>query len=346
MKPETITSLLRPNILHLTPYSSARSEFDGAEGIFLDANENPYNTDYNRYPDPLQRKLKEKLAQTKGVQPSNIFLGNGSDEAIDIALRSFCNPHADNIVTITPTYGMYKVLAQINDVELREVPLNADFSLNTQAVLQAVDAHTKMIILCSPNNPTGNDLEWSSMLHLLNNFSGIIAIDEAYIDFAQGASRLQYLPQYPRLIVWQTFSKAWAMAGLRLGIAFAHEELIAVFNKVKYPYNINAYTQQKALEMLQQQPTMLQQVNTILQERQRLQKEFAQLKYVKTVYPTSANFILIQVEDANRLYDYLLAQHIIVRNRTKVQLCGNCVRITVGTAHENDALLQAMHLFA
>jgi histidinol-phosphate aminotransferase len=337
-----INQLLRPNISQLMPYSSARSEFESNTGIFLDANENPYDTDYNRYPDPLQRQLKVQLARLKGVQPHNIFLGNGSDEAIDLTIRAFCEPRVDNIVTITPTYGMYKVLANINDVELREIPLNSDFSLNADALLHAVDVNTKAIILCSPNNPTGNDFEEAAIKKLLDNFNGILVIDEAYIDFAQRQSWLQCLPQYPQLMIWQTFSKAWGMAGLRLGVAYAAEEIIAVFNKIKYPYNINVHTQREALQALRHSEKIAAQTAVIVQQRERLRIAFAALPYVEQVYPSSANFLLLKVSNANGLYDDLLQQHIIVRNRSKVQLCNNCVRITVGTPQENDALLQVM----
>lgn len=339
-------SLVRTNIQRLTPYSCARDEFKGrAASVFLDANENPYNTPYNRYPDPLQEELKAKLEKAKGVPAKNIFLGNGSDEAIDLIYRIFCEPRLDNVVAIAPTYGMYAVCADINDVEYRAVPLNDDFTLNGDRLLAAVDAHTKVIWLCSPNNPTGNAFERKEIERIVTTFQGIVVIDEAYSDFNDFPPFRYDLGRFPNIIVLNTFSKLWASAAIRLGMAFASEEIIALFNKVKYPYNINQLTQQQAMRMLDELPRVNQWRMTIVNERRNLLPAFAELPICKVVYPTDANFFLARMTDAEGIYHYLVNRGIIVRNRSRVQLCGNCLRITIGTPQENNALLGALRQY-
>ena len=330
----------------LTPYSCARDEFKGrAASVFLDANENPYNTPFNRYPDPLQEELKAKLATVKNVPASRIFLGNGSDEAIDLVYRIFCEPREDNVVAIAPTYGMYGVCADINDVEYRPVPLNDDFTLDADRLLAAVDKHTKVIWLCSPNNPTGNAFDRNAMERIITEFQGIVVVDEAYSDFSEARPFRLDLDRFPNLIVLNTFSKLWASAAIRLGMAFASEEIIALFNKVKYPYNVNALTQQQALKILAD----MQHVNlwraTLINERAHLLPAFAELPICKAVFPTDANFFLARVTDAGSIYHYLVDRGIIVRNRSRVQLCGNCLRITIGTPQENNVLLGALRQY-
>lgn len=337
--------LLRKNIASLSPYSCARDEFEGEASVYLDANENPYNAPFNRYPDPLQKDLKQKIAALKGLRPEQIFLGNGSDESIDLAFRAFCEPRVDNVVAIAPTYGMYQVCADINDVEYRQHSLDADFSFKSEDLLQHCDAHTKLVFLCSPNNPTGNSLPRREIIKLLEQFQGLVLVDEAYIDFSSQASFCTLLDQYPNLVIFQTFSKAWASAGLRLGMAFASEEIIAVYNKVKYPYNVNIQTQAIMAEQLDKPQQLQAWVEELLRERARLQEALTQISLVQKVYPSDANFLLVKVNDADVLYRYLVAQGIIVRNRSKVHLCGQCLRITVGKAQENDCLLQAIKEF-
>ena len=334
-----LQQLVRPNIFALKPYSCARNEFKGEASVFVDANENPFNNPYNRYPDPLQLALKEKIATLKGVRPSQIMLGNGSDEPIDLIIRIFCEPQQDNIVAIEPTYGMYQVCADVNNVEYRKVLLNADFSLSADRLLDATDNRTKVVFLCSPNNPTGNLLNRTEMLKIVDTFEGIVVIDEAYIDFAGEASWLQSLDQYPNVVVLQTFSKAWGLASVRCGMAFASEEIIAYFNKVKYPYNINLLTQNFVSAQLDKVVQKEEWVRTLLSERQRLCGMLSDKKIVKQIYPTDANFVLVKVADANATYQRLMQEGIIVRNRNSVALCGNCLRITVGTPAENDALI-------
>jgi histidinol-phosphate aminotransferase len=340
-----LTSLVRKNILSLKPYSCARDEFQGEASAFLDANENPFNNPYNRYPDPLQWKLKESITAKKKVPATHIFLGNGSDEAIDLVFRVFCEPSQDNVVAIAPTYGMYQVSADINHVEYRKVHLNDDFSLNANRLLNAVDEHTKVIFLCSPNNPSGNLLDRHEVLHVLENFGGIVVIDEAYVDFSPEDSWLTHLTRFPNLIVLQTFSKAWGLAGVRLGMAFASPEIILLFNKVKYPYNVNILTQELVLEHLQYESRKRSWVNLLLKERERLVIELRQISYVKTIYPSAANFVLVKVKDANAIYNYLVDLSIIVRNRNNVVLCEGCLRITVGTPDENNLLIKALRIF-
>ena len=344
MKP--LEQLVRKNIWSLAPYSSARDEYSGKEAhVFLDANENPYNAPYNRYPDPLQREVKKLLERVKGVPAENIFLGNGSDEAIDLPYRIFCEPGRDNVVSIVPTYGMYQVCADINDIECRQVLLDDNFQLHADAVLQACDEHTKIIWLCSPNNPTGNSLDRDEMMKVVEGFDGIVIVDEAYIDFAQQLSLRQELPTHPNLIILQTMSKAWGSAAIRLGMAFASKEIIAIYNKVKYPYNVNLLTQQQAMEMLKDPFEVDKTVKIILQERNRLMQAFRELPLCEQIYPTDANFFLARVTDAKRIYDYLVDKGIIVRNRSRIQLCQNCLRITIGTRTENNELLSALRQY-
>lgn len=340
-----IDALVRPNIRVLAPYSSARDEYAGREAhVFLDANESPHDTGVNRYPDPLQRELKQKLAAVRGVQPEQIFLGNGSDEAIDLVFRTFCTPGVDNVVAPTPTYGMYEVCADINNVEYRTVALNAaDYSLCAERILAATDAATKVIFICTPNNPTGNSVAPQEIRRILDNFDGITVVDEAYIDFAPEDSSLRpLLQEYPRLIILNTFSKAWASAGIRLGMALAHPDIIAYFNKVKYPYNVNVLTQREALTRLDDMEQVRAWVQESLSERSRMAQELAGLPYCEHVFPSDANFLLVRVADANGIYNTLVDRGIIVRNRHRIALCSNCLRITIGTPSENDELLAAL----
>ena len=344
MKP--LEQLVRKNIWNLAPYSSARDEYSGKEAhVFLDANENPYNEPYNRYPDPLQRELKAMLTKTKGVPAENIFLGNGSDEAIDLPYRIFCEPGRDNVVAIAPTYGMYKVCADINDVAYREVLLDSHYQMQADKLLAACDAHTKIIWICSPNNPTGNSLDRDEMLKVVEGFEGIVIIDEAYIDFAQQLSMRQELPAHPNLIILQTMSKAWGSAAIRLGMAFASRDIIHIYNKVKYPYNVNLLTQQQAMERLKDPYEVDRQVKMLLQERNRLMQSFQELGICEQVFPSDANFFLARMTDAQKTYDYLVDCGIIVRNRNRVQLCHNCLRITIGTRSENNELLSALRQY-
>ncbi len=343
----SLEQLVRPNIWKLAPYSSARDEYSGKEAhVFLDANENPYNAPYNRYPDPLQRELKSQLSKVKGVNAENIFLGNGSDEAIDLAYRIFCEPGRDNVVAIAPTYGMYKVCADINDIEYREVMLDEQFQMQADRLLATCDSHTKIIWICSPNNPTGNSLHRDEIIKVIEGFEGIVMVDEAYIDFAQQRSLRQELPTHPNLIILQTMSKAWGSAAIRLGMAFASKDIISIYNKVKYPYNINQLTQQQAREMLTDPYEVDKTVKILLQERTRLMQAFQELPICEQVYPTDANFFLARMTDAQRIYDYLVERGIIVRNRTRVQLCHNCLRITIGTRTENNELLSALRMYS
>ncbi|MCD8556863.1 MAG: histidinol-phosphate transaminase [Bacteroides graminisolvens] len=343
---KTLKELTRPNIWALKPYSSARDEYNGAAAsVFLDANENPYNLPHNRYPDPLQRDLKAELTRIKQVKAENIFLGNGSDEAIDLVFRAFCEPGVDNVVAIDPTYGMYKVCADVNNVEYRKVLLDDAFQFTADALLAATDEHTKLIFLCSPNNPTGNDLLRTEIEKTLATFSGLVIIDEAYNDFSSAPSFLQQLDKYPNLVVFQTFSKAWGCAAIRLGMAFASAEIISIFNKIKYPYNVNQLTQQQALSMLQRYDEIEGWVKELIAERGRLMDAFSTLTCVKEIFPSDANFFLARVTDAGAIYNYLVAKGIIVRNRSSISLCGNCLRVTVGTPAENKTLLDALQAY-
>ncbi len=342
----SLDNLLRNNIKKLVPYSSARDEFKGEARIFLDANENSYGSPlpkwYNRYPYPLQWKLKEKLSEIKTVSPVNIFLGNGSDECIDILFRTFCEPGVDNVIIVPPTYGMYEVSANINDIHIKKVPLTKDFQLNLPAIEDAIDENTKMIFLCSPNNPTGNSLIREDIEIILNNYFGLVVIDEAYINFSRHRSFVQELGDYPNLIVLQTLSKAWGLAALRIGMAFASEDIVLVMNKVKPPYNINLASQEIALKALEE----VEQVNTIIQEivaeRDLLVKKLIDSEVVEKIYPSDANFILVKVSDARAVYNFLLNKGIVVRDRSKVELCEGCLRITIGTTNENSQLFDAL----
>ena len=339
----SLKELTRPNVWALKPYSSARDEYSGVEAsVFLDANENPYNTPNNRYPDPLQRDLKALIAPLKGVKEENIFLGNGSDEAIDLIFRAFCRPGIDNVVAIDPTYGMYQVCAEVNDVEYRKMLLDVYYQFKASSLLSAIDENTKAMFICSPNNPTGNSLCRKEIESLLKKFDGLVVVDEAYIDFSSSESLLKDLEQYPNLIVLQTFSKAWGCAAIRLGMAFASPEIIAIFNKIKYPYNVNRLTQEEAMKVLKQPELIKAWVNTLLEERTRVMDEFVKLPCCVRVFPTDANFFLTKVYEATQIYNYLVSEGIIVRNRTNVALCNDCLRITIGTKEENDALLDAL----
>lgn len=337
-----INNLIRKNIAALKPYSCARDEFKGEASVYLDANENPMNAPYNRYPDPLQWALKEKIAKLKGVRPAQIMLGNGSDEPIDLVFRIFCEPKEDNVVAIEPTYGMYKVCADINNVEYRKAFLNEDFTLDGERVLAATDEHTKVIFLCSPNNPSGNLLNRAEMLKIVERFGGIVVIDEAYVDFSSEKSWLADLDKYPNIIVLQTFSKAWGLASVRCGMAFASEEIISFFNKVKYSYNVNLLTQNFVNEELNHSERKNEWVKMLLEQRAYLQKELKVLPLTEKIYPSDANFLLVKTPDANAIYNYLVERGIIVRNRNKVSLSLGCLRITVGTKNENDTLINAL----
>ena len=338
-----LDKLVRPNINKLTPYSSARNEFTGSASIFLDANENPYNEPFNRYPDPLQREVKKRLAAIKGVKPENIFLGVGSDEGIDLAYRIFCRPGIDNVVAIAPSYGMYEVCADINDIEYRRVSLDDNFNFDPDTLLAATDENTKLLWICSPNNPTGNAYPIEMILKTAQAFNGIVMVDEAYIDFSSKGSMIAYLDQCPNVIVLQTFSKAWGRAGLRLGVAYASPEIIDYYNKVKYPYNINAITQEKALEALENVAEVKAWVDELLDNRSLLAEALEKMSCVKHIYPSDANFLLIRVDDPDCLYNFLCKQGIIVRNRNRVEKCAGCLRITIGTKDENAQLINAIN---
>ena len=341
-----LNELVRENIKRLTPYSSARDEFKGEASTFLDANENSFGSPlthwYNRYPDPLQLKVKERLSAIKGIASSNIFLGNGSDECIDLLIRAFCEPAVDNIVICPPTYGMYEVSANINDVPVKKVPLTPDFQLNLEALANAIDGNTKLIFLCSPNNPTGNSLHRDDVEALLNNYFGLVVIDEAYIHFSKFKSFTRELPEYPNLVVMQTLSKAWGLAALRIGMAFASEQIIGILNKIKPPYNINQASQELALEALNNVQEVNDMIREIVNERILLEKNLRELAVVRKIHPSDANFLLVEVTQPVSIYRYLLTKGIVVRDRSRVELCEGCLRITVGTPHENKLLLAAL----
>lgn len=345
-----IEKLIRKNIKNLKPYSSARDEFSGAASIFLDANENSFGSplakNYNRYPDPLQWKLKGKIAEVKGVPPLHIFLGNGSDECIDLLYRAFCEPHIDNVIICPPTYGMYEVSANINDVEVKKVNLTKDYQLDLDGIAQEINEHTKLIFLCSPNNPTGNSLYREDIEMLLNNFDGLVIIDEAYINFSKQRSFIQELTEYPNLVVMQTLSKAWGLAALRIGMIFGSLPVVEVLNKIKPPYNINLASQELAIEALQN----IEQVNSwtkkLVEEREKLNDRLKQCAGVKYIYPSDANFLLVKIKDARKIYETLVTKGIIVRDRSRVVLCEGCLRITVGTPEENESLIKAMEELA
>ncbi|MCB9360008.1 MAG: histidinol-phosphate transaminase [Flavobacteriales bacterium] len=335
-----INKLVRKNVVAMKPYSSARDEFDGEEGLFLDANENPYSNGVNRYPDPYQRKLKAVIATQKQVSIENILLGNGSDEVLDLLFRAFCEPKKDNVVVTAPSYGMYKVLANLNDVEVNEVFYESDFSLDADKIIAATDKNTKLIILCSPNNPTGNSIGLKVIEKVLKNTNCLVVVDEAYIDFSNKSSCIKSLGSYNQLIVIQTLSKYFGMAGIRLGMCFASKEMITILNRIKPPYNVNVLTQTKAIELLQN--IDLNYKNEVISERENLSKELSKLNYVVKVYPSDANFLLVKTTDANWVYNELVKQQIIIRNRTNEPLCKDCVRISIGTKQENEILIKAM----
>lgn len=345
----TLDNLVRKNIKKMTPYSSARHEFSGQASVFLDANENsfgsPLSDHFNRYPDPLQLPLKEKLSKIKGVPPQNIFLGNGSDEAIDLLFRIFCEPGKDHVIICPPTYGMYEVSAEINNIHIKKISLSKSFQLNIEAIEEAIDPFTKLIFICSPNNPTGNSINRADVEIILNNFSGIVIIDEAYINYAKQKTFIPELTEYPNLVVLQTLSKAWGLAGLRLGMAFASQVIIELMNNVKYPYNINTATQQLVLEALNNIDWVNEHVIETVIEREKLKHELLQLSFTEEVYPSDANFLLIKMKNASGIYSGLVEKGIIVRDRSKVILCDNCLRITIGTAAENNLLTEALKKF-
>lgn len=340
-----LNNLVRENVKTMRPYSSARDEFedfDTAEMIFLDANENPFENGVNRYPDPQQSNVKTILAQQKCLKTSQILLGNGSDEVLDLLFRAFCEPKVDNVITLPPTYGMYAVLANINAVENREVLLSKDFQPDVDSILAAVNQNTKIIFLCSPNNPTGNSFSDESVVTLLQNFKGLVVIDEAYIDFSKKQSWIYELDEYPNLIITQTLSKAYGLAGIRLGICYASNEIISILNKIKPPYNVNELTQQRAIERLNEKDKIKTEITSIIGEREALLKVLNKVNFVSKIYPTEANFVLIKVDDANKRYNELIAKGIVIRNRTTQPLCENTLRLTVGTAQENKKLIDAL----
>jgi len=345
----SINKILRKNIANLTPYSSARDEFQGEASVYLDANENafgsPLDQQYNRYPDPLQYKVKKRLSEIKGVPVRNIFLGNGSDEAIDILFRAFCNPGVDNVILVPPTYGMYEVSANINDIETKKVKLTEEYQLNMESIAEAIDEHTKLIFICSPNNPTGNSINRDDIETLLANFSGLVVVDEAYINFSRQKTFIQELTEYANLVILQTLSKAWGLAGLRIGMAFASEEIIEVMNKVKPPYNINEASQELALKALENVEMVNKWIREILAQRDKLVLSLKNFDFVVDIYPSDANFILVKTTEPKMIYNFLVDKGIIVRDRSKVDLCEGCLRITVGTPAENDILIQTLQQF-
>jgi histidinol-phosphate aminotransferase len=340
-----INNLVRENVKIMKPYSSARDEFedfDTADMIFLDANENPFENGVNRYPDPQQINVKAVLAKQRNVKTNQILLGNGSDEILDLLFRAFCEPKKDNVITLPPTYGMYGVLASINAVENKEILLSADFQPQIEKIIEAIDENTKMIFLCSPNNPTGNSFSDESVAYLLQNFKGLVVIDEAYIDFSKKESWINELDEYPNLVITQTLSKAYGLAGIRLGICYASAEVISVLNKIKPPYNVNELTQKRALERLDDTAKIKSEIASIIRQREELLKVLLNVNFVEKIYPTEANFILVKVDDANKRYDELIAKGIVIRNRTTQPLCDNCLRLTVGTEQENMKLIEVL----
>jgi len=350
MKDFNLENITRENIKRLIPYSSARSEYEGDAQVFLDANENSLGSllhqNFHRYPDPLQKKLKDKISSLKNISVENIFIGNGSDEAIDLLIRAFCNPGKDEILIFPPTYGMYEVSAAINDVGIKRVLLTENFELDVPKIKEQIDASVKLIFICSPNNPTGNSFGENDIVSLLNQFYGLVIIDEAYIDFSDNNSWLKKLNTYPNLIILQTLSKAWALAGLRIGMAFASEQIIQILNKIKPPYNISAATQKLALQVLNDEERAYQKINIIKEEKEKLMDDLKRFDFIKMVYPSDTNFVLTKVKDATSLYNYLLSKNIVVRNRSSQPLCENCLRITIGTPDENNQLLQALKSYS
>jgi len=338
-----LTNLVRPNINKLIAYSSAREDFTEKAEVFLDANENPYNNGINRYPDPFQKSLKQQISEIKKVEVNKLFLGNGSDEVLDIAMRVFCEPKQDNIIICPPTYGMYKVLADVNNIETNEVLLNTDFSLNTNAILEKANENTKIVILCSPNNPTGNSIPSSEIELLLNKLNSIVLVDEAYIDFSEKESAVKLIDKYPNLIVSQTLSKAYGMAGIRVGIAIAQKAILELFNKVKPPYNINTLSQEKAVEYLFKEGLYQEKLTRIFKQKDILINTLQETKSVEKVYPSDANFLLVKFNNANKTYKYLANNGVVVRNRSTQPLCDNCLRITIGTERENEILIKTLN---
>lgn len=340
-----INNLVRKNVKSLKPYSSARDEFedfDTANMVFLDANENPFENGVNRYPDPQQNSVKQILAKQKMINQNQILLGNGSDEVLDLLFRAFCEPKKDNVISLPPTYGMYGVLSNINDVENREVLLSEDFQPQIEKILSSVDENTKIIFLCSPNNPTGNSFSDESIVTLLQNFRGLIVIDEAYIDFSKKESWINELDAYPNLVITQTLSKAYGLAGIRLGICYATEAVISVLNKIKPPYNVNELTQQRAGLRLKETAKINTEIASIIKQREQLLKVLLNISFIEKVYPTETNFILVKVDDANKRYDELIAKGIVIRNRNSQPLCENCLRFTIGTEAENAILIKEL----
>ena len=339
-----LQNLVRVNVQKLQPYSSARDEYkaSGTEMIFLDANENPFENGVNRYPDPQQRDLKSALAKLKNVKEEQILLGNGSDEVLDLIFRAFCEPGVDNVITLSPTYGMYKVLAEINNIENLEVLLTEEFQLDVKSILKSVDEQTKLLFICSPNNPTGNAFDARAIKTILENFNGIVVIDEAYIDFSSYETWIGFLDLYPNLIITQTLSKAYGMAGIRLGVCYASSAIISVLNKIKPPYNVNELTQQKALERVLAVDEVFDEVESILEERNRLMIALQEIKFIKEIFPTDANFVLVKVDDANERYQELIEKGIVIRNRTTQPPCENTLRFTIGTSEENKKLVEAL----
>ncbi|MBT8219169.1 MAG: histidinol-phosphate transaminase [Bacteroidia bacterium] len=340
-----IKALVRESIWNLQGYSSARHEYDGVADIFLDANENPYQSEINRYPDPFQLKLKDRLSEIKHIVPDRIFIGNGSDEAIDLIIRIFCEPDKDNIIIFPPTYGMYKVSADINNVKTIKSSLTADYQINTSDALSKINAHTKVAFICSPNNPTGNIMKRSDVLHFIKNFNGITVIDEAYIDFSDGPGYSDWIDQNPGLIILQTLSKAWGAAGIRLGIAMSNEVVIGLLNKVKPPYNVNSLSQQRALEVLSDEADFNARVNQIKRERERVAESLLSMELVRKVHPSEANFLLVEMDRAAQLFRYLREKGVVIRDRTRTHLCNDCLRITIGLPQENDRLLEEIGIF-
>ncbi|PWH82353.1 histidinol-phosphate transaminase [Algibacter marinivivus] len=340
----SVQNLIRPTIKALKPYSSARDEFQGNSGdmVFLDANENPFENGVNRYPDPQQRTVKSLLSEIKSISQKNMLLGNGSDEVLDLIYRAFCEPNQDNIITLPPTYGMYSVLANINAVEIKSVQLSDSFQPKVDEILEIADSNSKLLFLCSPNNPTGNSFEAKSIERLINKFNGIVVIDEAYIDFSNEESWASRLSEFPNLIVTQTLSKAYGMAGIRLGICYASEEIISVLNRIKPPYNVNELTQQKAISQLEQNALTKQQVESILEERDVLVSKLNDVNFISKIYPSDANFVLAKVDDATKRYNQLIEKGIVIRNRTTQPGCENCLRFTVGTPKENKILIDTL----
>jgi len=338
-----LDKIIRTNIRNLVPYSSARNEFSGTGSVLLDANESPYNQPFNRYPDPLQRELKSKISMIFKLEEDSIFLGNGSDEAIDLLIRAFCVPGEDNILSLDPSYGMYEVCAHINDIETKKILLNPDFSLNPEAVISAIDKNSKLIFLCSPNNPTSNLLEKEKILQIVRSFRGLVILDEAYIDFSGSEGLIDELKNFPNLVILRTFSKAWGLAGVRLGMAFGDPEIISVLNKIKYPYNINILTQKHVIECIDKGTDLKKWIMEIIDQRKMLAYEIRKFKFVIRVFPSDANFLLVKTTNPRQIYNHLMDDGLVIRDRSKVSLCEGCLRITIGSPKENAKLLKSLN---